>query len=107
MKKLLIATLLLSSGATAGEVWDKIVGDRHRNKASLYCIDDGISAAGYFTKNKELVDARYELCIAQYTNQYIEEEIVQEIEISQELEAIQKQINELIRRREEMLKGMS
>lgn len=107
MKRLLIAILLITPSATAGEVWDIIVGDRHRNKASFYCIDDGISAAGYFTKNKELVDARYELCIAQYINQYIEEEIIQKSEVSKELKSIQKQIDELIKAREKMLRDIS
>lgn len=107
MKKLVIATLLITPTATAGEVWDAIVGDSYRNTASYYCIDKGISAAGMFTKNKELVNARYELCIAEYTNQYIEEEIIQQNEVNKELESIQNQIDELMRRREEMLRNIS
>lgn len=93
------------SSAMAEGLWDTIVGDRLRNSASSYCINDGISAAGYFNKDREIIDARYELCIARYVNQQIRTQIEEEKSVQKELDSIQRQIDELIKQRELMLKG--
>ena len=104
MNKLIVVLFFLMPSVAYGGVWKAIVGDEYRNNASSVCDSEGISAAGLLTKNKELVNARYELCIAQHTNKQIEQEIIDEAQINKELMMIERQIHELHKLRKKMLK---
>ena len=106
MKKLIVVLFFLMPSIAYGSVWEAIVGDEYRNNASFVCDSKGISAAGLLTKNKELVNARYELCIAQHTNKRIEQEIIDKAQVNEELLMIERQIDELRKLKEKMLKDV-
>jgi len=103
MNKLIAILFLILPSTTYGGAWQIIVGDEYRNNASFVCDSEGISAAGLLTKNKELVNARYELCIAQHTNKRIEQEIIDKAKVNKELLMIERQIDELHKLRKKML----
>ena len=104
MKKVIVLLFFLMPSVAYGGVWQAIVGDKYRNTASTACISEGVSSAGLLTKDKELVDARYELCIAEHVNKQIEQEMIDQEKVNQELLMIERQIYELRKIREKMLK---
>ena len=103
MNKLTAIFFLIIPSIAYGGVWKAIVGDEYRNNASSVCDSEGISAAGLLTKNKKLVNARYELCIAQHTNKRIEQEIIDKEKVNQELIMIEREIDKLHKLRKKML----
>ena len=104
MKKVVVILFFLMPSVAYGGIWQTIVGDKYRNSASTVCISEGVSSAGLLTKDKELVDARYELCIAEHVNKQIEQEMIDQEKVNQELLMIERQINELYKLRKKMLK---
>ena len=105
MKYLCAVFLAFScSLVNADGLWGDLVEGKLRNNASTSCVNDGISPAGFFSKDKEVIDARYELCIQQYVNSQIQTKIEKNDSVRKEISAIQSQIDELIKQRERMLR---